>query len=136
MDDGATTGAMTEIALALAMAFFCILVLALVSMGNPHASDGPALSAERVETAGPGTPPRPLEDDERLILFHADRYLAPDGSAVDPASLAGERVVLAVDPNLPLARILAGRSAIPGSQVRITPLDSAWIDHLAAGGPQ
>ena len=46
MDDGPAGHAMTEIALALAMSFFCLLVLALVTMGTP----APAVPADgRIE---------------------------------------------------------------------------------------
>jgi hypothetical protein len=132
MDDHATTGAMTEIALALAMAFFCLLVLALASVGL-----APTPLTAALEAAAPGAEPRPMTADERLVLFHLDRFQDPAGATVDPASLGdGAPIVLAVDPALAFDRVLAARAAIPGAAVRIAPLDPVWLDHLNDGEPR
>lgn len=129
MEDGATSGAMTEIALALAMAFFCILVLTLVSMGNPEART----PSELLETAGPAAGPRPMAAQERLVLFFGGRFVDRSGAALDPATVGDGPVVLAVPPTLPLERVLAARAVFAGEAVSITPLDTAWIDRLSEG---
>lgn len=141
MDDSATSGAMTEIALALAMAFFCILVLALLSMGTPRAGAPdelqPLASTDAVSLESPGrtTKPRPVGPDERLVLLVDGRYVDRNGLPVDPADLGDDApVVLAVDPSLPLDQVLAARAAFTGDRVSVTTLDSAWSDHLAKGG--
>lgn len=137
MDDSATTGAMTEIALALAMAFFCILVLALVSMGNPGtspASVGPVGLGPRLATAAGGSATRAVGGDETLVLFHAGRFLDRAGAPLDPAAAMAGPVVLAIDPALPLDQVLAARAALAGADVTVTPLDPVWIAHLTAGG--
>ena len=142
MDDSATTGAMTEIALALAMAFFCILVLALVSMGNPTAGPagvgaidvGPIGLGPRLATVDGGSATRAVGGDETLVLFHAGRFLDRTGAPLDPAFMMAGPVVLAIDPALPLDRVLAARAVLAGVDVTVTPLDPAWTAHLTAGG--
>lgn len=133
MDDDAISGAMTEVALALAMAFFCLFVLALMSMGMPAAPHVQVGDAVRLQTgeAG-GAQPRPIDESEHLVLFHAGRFLDRDGGVVDPAATVG-RVVLAVDPALPLDQVLAARSRFTVDVV-VSPLDPGWVDHLSGGG--
>lgn len=132
MDDPAAGGALTEIALALAMAFFCILVLTLVSVGNP--ADGGSLStAPRLETGGPGAASRPVAGDETLVVFHGGRFFDRDGAAVDPAAIPHGPVVLAVDPALPIDSVLAARAAIGRPAVTVTTLDADWLGRLAVG---
>lgn len=129
MDDDAIGGAMTEVALALSMAFFCLLVLALISMGIP------AAETVRLETEGRGdSAPRLLDETERLILFHAGRFLDRAGGEVDPAAIGGP-VVLAVDPALPLDRVLAARSRF-ATEVTVSPLDPDWLTHLSREVPR
>jgi len=131
MDDSVTGGAMTEIALALAMAFFCILVLALVSMGQP-----PLVGAgPMIDTARPGATAQELADEDRLVIFHAGRFAGPDGAPADPRAPDDRPVVLAIDPALPLERVLAARAAFAGATVRVTVLDAAWVAHLSARKP-
>lgn len=132
MDDRAVSDAMTEIGLALAMAFFCLLVLVLISVGPPDGAPAAGPEAPRLQTAarweGQG---RPVGADERLVLFHGGRFLDRKGGAVDPAAVAGA-VVLAVDPGLPLERVLAARAQFAGGVV-VTPLDADWLNHLSRG---
>lgn len=138
MDDTAAGGALTEIALAVAMAFFSILILTLVSVGNPAASDGRA--APRLEIAGGAdaegadTRGRPVAADETLIVFHGGRYLDREGRVTDPRALADGPVVLAVDPGLSVDRVLAARAAVGRHAVTVTTLDPAWVRRL--GGPE
>lgn len=143
MDDSAMTGAMTEIALALAMAFFCLLVLTLVSMGNPGGTpEGepatgaavPAGTLPRLGTAERAVAGRPLAAAETLVLFHGGRFLDRDGGSVTPSSVSQGAVVLAVDPSLPLDAVLDARARFNGPNVTITPLDPAWVEHLSNGG--
>lgn len=131
MDDSSTTGAMTEIALALAMAFFCILVVALVSMGTPQILRPDAVALD-TSAADAGT--RSVAEGERLVMLFQGRFLDTAGIPVDPAAIDRDApVVLAVDPSLALDRVLTARSAFGGERVRVTTLDPAWIAHFSQG---
>ena len=49
VDNLETSNPMTEIALALAMGFFCLMVLALLSMGQPESSDKEKQEADALD---------------------------------------------------------------------------------------
>lgn len=137
-DGGPSTHAMTEIALALAMGFFCVLVLALISMGAGGAGDRPAMAVDvpRVATSGSATA-RPLDADEILLIHRDGRFLDAQGRQVAPGVLPQTgRVVLAVDPARPIQAALAARAKVPAEQVTLTTLDAAWIAALAEGARQ
>lgn len=130
MDDGPTGHAMTEIALALAMSFFCLLVLALLSMRVP--GSGEERRTETLAAAGAGA--ATMAPTDRLVIFHAGRFLDAARQPLDPAAFAGEaRIVLAVDPALPMADVLTARRRIAAPDLVITPLDGAWLEALGAG---
>lgn len=134
-DGGPATHAMTETALALAMGFFCILVLALISMGVDSAGDRSALAVDvsRVATSG-WAEARPLDADETLLIHHDGRFLDGQGRPVASTALPRTgRVVLAVDPTRPMQAALAARAAVPAEEVTLTTLDAAWIAALAEG---
>lgn len=137
MDDGPAGHAMTEIALALAMSFFCLLVLALVSMGTPASEAGDAERFEALATAPAGARTEPMAAGDRLVVFHGGRFLDAGRRPVDPATLAGPgRVVLAVDPTLPMVAALDARRRLAAADLVITPLDPAWLAALGRGGAQ
>lgn len=130
MTDGSQNNAMTEIALALAMGFFSIMVLTMVSMGVEAKGDPKA-----VDTAllAPATSPNaaPVGDDDRLLIFHDGRFYDRDLNPADPAaSTDGKRVVLALDPDLPMAKAMAARARVPTADLVITALDGRWKEAL------
>lgn len=116
MDDDTTGHAMTEIALALAMAFFCLLVLALISMGNPNGGNpnggnpngvnpnggnpntarlnagGPtgaerAVSVLDLTSPAPSDRQAPLEDTDVFLILDGDRFLDRNARPVDLSSI-------------------------------------------------
>lgn len=141
MDDATTSHALTESALALAMGFFCILVLALASMGEgevpPTAAAGPGAGAAAgpaagIVAGGPGG--ERMRADDRLVIYFSGRLIGPDRQPVDPSDLAGAgRVVLAVEPGLTLTDLLEVRGRLPVGDLVVTALDDAWRASLAAG---
>ena len=142
--------AMTEVALALAMAFFAIMVLAMISMGSSvqanktqkadtsvdltdiqlslqalqpdQKNNQPNPSKETIKTVGP---------DDVLVVFYQgqwfDRTLAP----LNPENLSTDKpVILALDPDLPLNKAIAARSQLARSNITIAPLDRKWLTTL------
>ena len=65
---GAEDGAMTEVALALAMGFFSILVLTLVSMGGGE-GDAPSFEAIRLVQTAPERPSSVLPEKSDVIVI-------------------------------------------------------------------
>jgi len=133
MTDGAQENAMTEIALAMAMGFFSIMVLTALSMGV--AAPDPGASSRRIATAaiadsgaaaGPGAIDR-VTDDDVLIVFDGERFLGRDLKPLDPARIdSSRRVVLAVGPSLTMDQALQARRRIAGERLVITTLDADW----------
>ncbi len=143
--DGDQTNAMTEVALALAMGFFSIMVLAMVSMGAHSQSgtrtdtvlkDGVSIAVNK--DASPrtqkaeGKSPSPVASDSLLIL-HNGRILDVTLSDVDVESWSpGEGpVVLAVPPAVSMAQVIAVRERLTRLNPTVTVLDQKWSERLA-----
>lgn len=126
---GAEDGAMTEVALALAMGFFSILVLALVSMGAGTGDSAP-FQAIRVVQSAPSASESVLPDrNDLIVIFDGKRYLDTDLNPLDPVTLAvapERRVVLAVDPTVQLAAVMEARARIATANLVIANLDARW----------
>ncbi|GAB6052793.1 hypothetical protein JCM17960_16130 [Magnetospira thiophila] len=142
MIHGTPNNAMAEIALALAMGFFSIMVLTLVSMGGglvapadlPVTDSGVTLGRTEAPTATQAAGPAVPRDS--LVLFHKGQYYNGDLIPVDPASFADRpRLVLAVDPQLPMAEALAARDKLPVKALTMAPLDERWQTALKEKQP-
>lgn len=139
--EGPYGNAMTEIALALAMAFFSVMVLTMVSMGSgvsdaSQASQTPSQTLPQsarlqIVAAHPATVSAPVAKDTRIVVYHAGQFLDTKLAVLNPATIgAGETVILAIDPALPLAKAIAVRSQINAAQITVTALDERWMRTL------
>ena len=79
MSESHYSNAMTEIALALAMAFFSIMVLTMLSMGAEFQSTPSMVTAERLDLVPSSLPGDgaggPVAADETVILHYRGRFL-------------------------------------------------------------
>jgi len=134
--EGPYGNAMTEIALALAMAFFSVMVLAMVSMGttSPAGADtSPAAKSTRLHIikSEPASKSAAVATESRIVVFHDGRYLDTSLAAVDPGSInSDEIIILAIDPALPLAEAITARSRIAAGQITVTALNERWMHTL------
>jgi hypothetical protein len=124
--------AMTEISLALAMAFFSIMVLTMVSMGVGDSKGRQVVAAELSKNSkqSPAEAKTEIGSKDLLVIYHHKRFLNRQLKPLIPGKLvAGQngRIVLAVDPSLPLSQVLSVRSQIPNSNLIITSLDQRWL---------
>ena len=136
MQDGTHNNAMAECALALAMAFFSIMVLTMVSMGAGTAPAALPLTGDRISirpsapSAAPTT--RAVAGDTDQILVHYqgrfyDRKLAP----IAPGAVRADvRTILAIDPALSLVDAIAVRQQIAHPNLIVTTLDARWLTAL------
>ena len=124
---------MTEIALALAMAFFSIMVLTMISMGVGK-GEGPAVigavlappAAESTEAAVV----KPQTDDV-IIVYYGGRYHDRDLKPMDPANVnTTGRVLLALDPALPMSEAIQARGRINVENLVVSTLDDRWLTTL------
>jgi len=135
------TDPLAEIALALAMGFFSIMVLAIVCMGAGGRS-APA-SADLIEAvilrpaslAAVGTSAAARPAREQLIIFHAGRFLDSelqpmDVSQLSPRSTSRSPLVLAIAPDLSLAEAMDARTRIDREDVVVAILDPRWMQAL------
>lgn len=124
---------MTEIALALAMAFFSIMVLTMISMGVDSAERKPVAAAV-VAPSTPKTAPAAAivpGDDDTVVVFYGGRFLGADLAPLDPAKIQPRgRVILALDPALPMNEALAARGRIDVENLVVSVLDDRWLNRL------
>lgn len=137
--------AMTEVALGLAMAFFAMMILAMMSMSVPNAKVKE--SVDIVINSNAQTDGRALNDsenkktseqviDDNIIIFYQGQYLDVSLQPVNLETLntkldTSKRYILALSPNLSLSEALIARSQISSPNLAITELDEAWMKRLA-----
>ena len=143
MDIEPQTNAMSEIALALSMAFFSIMVLTIVSMG-PGSKELESLikenSTQITESDDIRLNTNTAENSEHskskiagrssILIFHQGVFRDGDLKVTDPdrfiANAKGP-VFLAVDPSLGLGEVIQIRQKFGGSEVTITALNDEWL---------
>ncbi len=139
MDDTHTHNAMTEIALALAMGFFSIMVLTMVSMGAGAKTDAAPAVAAMLAPAQEDAKPAALAEvggDDVFVVFHRGRFFDRELRPLDPAGIApSSRVILALDPRLPMADAVAARGRIDVPDLIVSTLDARWLETLKRLNP-
>ena len=138
-----TDNALVEISLALAMAFFALLVVALVSIAAPAREDIEAVGSPRAAVEEIGLAAELGEDRSnegaapRILLHHRSRWFDIRGAVVDPALLAADqrRLVVALSPGLTLAEAREVQKAVRhlDRTPTLTTLTRAWLGRLEAG---
>jgi len=135
----APESAMTEIALALAMGFFSLMVLTLISMGvgTAPATNSPAIVLAPVAGPTGGSGATEISPDDLTIIFDGQHFFDTNMTEIDPQTAIksrpnpAARVVLALDPALPLQRAIAARGALAAENLVITGLDARWLKALS-----
>jgi hypothetical protein len=134
--------AMTEIALALAMGFFSIMVLTMVSMGAGQVASASKdiftptqIEAEKIEmanvepdTAKTSTAPTAPSD---VIVHYNGAFFDAELNAIDPSAFAPTgNAVLALDPSLSMSDAMAVRARVGVPNLTVTTLTENWITRL------
>ena len=134
---------MTEIALALAMGFFSLMVLTLISMGAGQSGTRAPSVLSLAPTVTPTTPQNQAAitatapGNDLIIIFDGNRFLDTKLRPVDPQtviqSMTGpaRRVVLALDPSLPLKDAMAARARVNAPNLVVSGLDKRWLKALS-----
>ena len=119
--------ALTELGLALSMAFFSLFVIALLST-HVTAEDRPGAITMQDETGA-----RPMRDDETLLIWYDDRLMDHQLKPLEPTELTFDRdVVLALSPATSLNDVISLRRQIKAPNLSITALDDNWLTRLNA----
>jgi len=132
--------AMTEVALALAMAFFAIFILAAVSMSQPVNSDTSDRIQEKIvhdvilqlEAKSENEGERALEQEETLLIYHQGAFLNEQLKPFLPDNNmnVSRRYVIAVSPNLSMAEMIQIKKNKNMPNLAITLLNDEWQQRL------
>ncbi len=134
MHEGSQGNAMTEIALAMAMGFFSIMVLTILSMGVGSLETGKIAAAAVARAESGATAPGTIETgkDDYLVIFARGRFYDSRLKPIDPARVpTGRRVILAVEPDLPMTEALAARARVAVENLVVSTMDSRWQKAIA-----
>lgn len=137
-NDPSQNNAMSEIALALAMAFFSIMVLTMVSMGAGKTSSAQshATSDDGVQIMASSNNSNDTEKSisakpERLLIHFGGEYLDSQLRPVDPKKIYGKgNWFLAISPNATMTEAVSARGDVPIKDVTVITLDEKWMKAL------
>jgi len=131
-----TTGsenAMTEIALALAMGFFSLMVLTLISFGTP---EGVLSQTQSVSVATPAEGDAAgmtgQQADDLVIILHQGDFIDINKNplSIDRILAHPGRVTLAINPATSLESVIEARGQLAHPNLIITQLDAEWVSAL------
>ena len=135
MHDGTQGNAMTEIALAMAMGFFSIMVLTILSMGVGSFETKNVAAAALAEAKSDAAATRGTIEagtDDFLVIFARGRFYDSKLKPIDPARVpADRRVILAVEPLLPMTEALAARARVAVRNLVVSTMDARWQKAIA-----
>lgn len=137
--------AMTEVALALAMAFFSILTLNLMSIGSGQFSEmaRPELNAKSVEVAladNGGEAPRPNDvspaQEMPLVIYFRGDWFDRNLKQIDPSEVKpADRIFMAVEDTLRFSEAVAARERLSHLPITLVALNQEWIKALRRPNP-
>ena len=134
MNTGPQNNAMTEIALALAMGFFSIMVLTLVSMSVEPSAPPTAVQALTLVPPANAQAGGALEPDRQdvIVIFDGHQFRDRRLERLDPTTIdPARRVILAIDPAVSIKQALAARARIGNAKLVVSSLDAKWQAALA-----
>ena len=132
---------MTEIALALAMGFFSIMVLTIISMGNGSPPVGQKVQnialvepADR-EKQTPGSENFRKPRKQKIIIFDGKRFLDAELRPIDIGIINSRDskdviTVLAMPPEISIKAAMKVRKRLKVDNLVVSHLNDAWLDAL------
>ena len=136
METQADNQAMTEVALGLAMAFFALMVLAMVSMSvstDVAAKNTVAVAVEDEQSESKSSGVTEIQRKDMFVIFHNGRYFSDQLAPLNPQQLPpAERYILALSPSLSFDQVMAARNGVFAPNLIITQLNEHWLQRLAS----
>lgn len=140
-----STHAMTEVALGLSMAFFALLIIALMSVALPNRIDNTNkklsqehnieldleqqvnLSIENKQDDNKAV--KSLKSaNEEILLYWRGQFFDTQQQLVDIDQIAlKQNVIVAVDPQIPFNQLIDIQSQFVGKTLRLTKLNEPWL---------
>lgn len=144
VDASGSDNAMTEVALALAMGFFSLMVLTLVSMGSGDVSNDtsktePAefdvleIVASKPSSASPQTVSGRNSGNDRFILLFNGQFFDRSGDVIDPSTVspvADGRLILVVDPSNSFSSIVDAKARLGDQNAIVAEMTQDWMKAL------
>lgn len=136
MESNPDNQAMTEVALGLAMAFFALMILAMVSMSvkseAKESAEAIAAQVKAPESTKEKKVATEVTQEDFLIVFHQGQYFDSKLNQLALNQLPkASRYVLALDPNLSFDEVMKARTEISAPNLIITQLNESWIKRLS-----
>jgi hypothetical protein len=140
-----STHAMTEVALGLSMAFFALLIIALMSVTLPNSVDNTnnkLIQEQSIELdieqqvnlsinkeQDDNKPVKSLKSaNEVILLFWGGQFFDTQQQLVDIDQIVlKQNVIVAVDPQIPFNQLLSIQSQFAGYTLRLTKLNEPWL---------
>ena len=133
INDGANP--LAEVALALAMAFFSLMILMLFAMVNAPKADATDVGPATVEMAVESRDPPPDNEERHLVIFTDGGFFDEDLNRLDPAAIdPAQPVILAVSQQMPISRITGFQRRYPDLMIEIAELTPDWQERIAGMG--
>jgi hypothetical protein len=144
MEDHMHSHAMAEVAFALAMAFFSIMVLAMVSMGIPHEKSKAIAGVQKDVREQPQLAlfeNREVKQDPavdatktKVLVYFNGEFYNENLNELNVQTLEPDGVfILAVSPKLSVDEAMSVKATILSPDVSISLLDDRWLKRLEAG---
>ena len=133
INDGANP--LAEVALALAMAFFSLMILMLFAMVNAPKADATDVGPATMEMAVESRDPPPDNEERHLVIFTDGGFFDEDLNRLDPAAIdPAQPVILAVSQQMPISRITGFQRRYPDLTIEIAELTPDWQERIAGMG--
>ncbi|MEC8311069.1 MAG: hypothetical protein VX665_02060 [Pseudomonadota bacterium] len=133
INDGANP--LAEVALALAMAFFSLMILMLFAMVNAPKADATDVGPATMEMAVESRDPPPDNEERHLVIFADGGFFDEDLNRLDPAAIdPAQPVILAVSQQMPISRITGFQRRYPDLTIEIAELTPDWEERIAGMG--
>ena len=133
INDGANP--LAEVALALAMAFFSLMILMLFAMVNAPKADATDVGPATMEMAVESRDPPPDDEERHLVIFTDGGFFDEDLNRLDPAAIdPAQPVILAVSQQMPISRITGFQRRYPDLTIEIAELTPDWQERIAGMG--
>jgi hypothetical protein len=112
----------------MAMGFFSVMVLTMMSMGvglgETRAMDTVLLAPPAPQSSAAADT---VKKDDLLVIYDGRRYLSRTLRPLDRAAIVrAARVILAVPPDLPMAAAMKARQGLKAKNLVVTTLDHRW----------
>jgi len=135
INDGANP--LAEVALALAMAFFSLMILMLFAMVNAPKTDSTRASPATVDVAVDQRDQVHGEADRQLVIYTNAGFFDEELNRLNPGEIdPAIPVILAVSDQMAISRITGFQRKYPDLKLEIAELTPQWQARIAGTGRQ